>query len=57
MFSGYRDVDDFYKKLSTTEVGLSEPRDEGWGGRFVTLQDPDGYRLLLVTWDRKQREQ
>ena len=47
---GVNDVDAFYKTLKTRNVQVTEPRDEGWGGRFVSLQDPDGYRLFLVTW-------
>jgi len=47
---GVADVDDFYQRLKTKMIDLSEPSDEGWGGRFVSLQDPDGYRLFFVTW-------
>ena len=47
---GVADVDDFYERLSARSIDISEPRDEGWGGRFVSLQDPDGYRLFFVTW-------
>jgi uncharacterized glyoxalase superfamily protein PhnB len=45
------DVDEFYQQLTTSKVQVSDPTDEGWGGRFVSLQDPDGYRLFFVTWD------
>ena len=48
---GVSDVDEFYQKLKATGVAVTEPRDEGWGGRFVSLQDPDGYRLFFVTWE------
>ncbi|HMJ25392.1 MAG TPA: VOC family protein [Pyrinomonadaceae bacterium] len=48
---GVADVDGFYQRLKSCEVAISEPTDEGWGGRFVSLQDPDGYRLFFVTWD------
>ena len=48
---GVSDVDQFHAELSRSEVPVSEPADEGWGGRFVSLQDPDGYRLFFVTWD------
>ena len=44
------DVDDFYQRLVARNTQTSPPRDEGWGGRFVNLQDPDGYRLFFVTW-------
>jgi catechol 2,3-dioxygenase-like lactoylglutathione lyase family enzyme len=47
---GVADVDRFHQRLKSCEVAVSEPTDEGWGGRFVSLQDPDGYRLFLVTW-------
>jgi catechol 2,3-dioxygenase-like lactoylglutathione lyase family enzyme len=47
---GVDDVDDFYERLNSRNVDVSEPRDEGWGGRFVNVQDPDGYRLFFVTW-------
>jgi len=49
---GVGDVDHFYERLSASPVQVSEPRDEGWGGRFVSLQDPDGYRLFFVTWEK-----
>src|SRR6266704_7132070 len=48
---GVSDGDDFYRALKEQEVSVSEPRDEGWGGRFIGLQDPDGYRLFLVKWE------
>jgi catechol 2,3-dioxygenase-like lactoylglutathione lyase family enzyme len=47
---GVGDVDKFYEGLRMSSIEIGEPRDEGWGGRFVTLQDPDGYRLFFVTW-------
>ena len=47
---GVADVDGFHQRLKSCEVAVSEPTDEGWGGRFVSLQDPDGYRLFFVTW-------
>ena len=47
---GVSDVDAFHETLRAREVQITEPRDEGWGGRFVSLQDPDGYRLFFVTW-------
>ncbi len=51
---GVRDVDMFYLALSEQNAPISEPRDEGWGGRFVTLQDPDGYRLFFVAWEHEE---
>ena len=47
---GVSNVDSFYQRLKARDVQVTEPRDEGWGGRFVSLQDPDGYRFFLVTW-------
>jgi catechol 2,3-dioxygenase-like lactoylglutathione lyase family enzyme len=51
---GVSDVDEFYQRLTRSKVPVSDPIDEGWGGRFVSLQDPDGYRLFFVTWDSQQ---
>lgn len=48
---GVKDVHSFYEGLKDQNVQITEPRDEGWGGEFVTLQDPDGYRLFFVTWE------
>lgn len=47
---GVEDVDALFRKLSAGSEVVTEPRDEGWGGRFISLQDPDGYRLFFVTW-------
>jgi catechol 2,3-dioxygenase-like lactoylglutathione lyase family enzyme len=47
---GIADVDDFHEKLRARAIEVTEPRDEGWGGRFISLQDPDGYRLFFVSW-------
>lgn len=44
------DVDAFYQRLRSRQIHVAEPRDEGWGGRFVSLQDPDSYRYFFVTW-------
>src|SRR6266853_5355637 len=52
---GVGDVDQFHERLKASEVQVSEPADEGWGGRFVSLQDPDGYRLFFVSWDDQHR--
>jgi catechol 2,3-dioxygenase-like lactoylglutathione lyase family enzyme len=50
-FLSVTDVDAFYRLLTTSGVDLRPPADEGWGGRFITLEDPDKYRLFFVTWD------
>jgi len=49
-FLGVDDVDAFYEKVRSKVPGSSPPVDEGWGGRFVTLQDPDKYRFFFVSW-------
>jgi predicted enzyme related to lactoylglutathione lyase len=49
-FVGVSDVDDYYNQLRAKGVEVYPPADEGWGGRFITLQDPDKYRLFFVTW-------
>lgn len=48
--SSVGDIDAFYERLVSRQIEVSQPRDEGWGGRFVSLQDPDGYRWFFVTW-------
>jgi catechol 2,3-dioxygenase-like lactoylglutathione lyase family enzyme len=48
---GVSDVDQFHDALRAKQIQISPPADEGWGGRFVTLQDPDGYRLFFVSWN------
>jgi predicted enzyme related to lactoylglutathione lyase len=49
-FFGVADVDSYYEKLIQSGVEVKPPIDEGWGGRFITLQDPDKYRFFFVTW-------
>src|SRR5438128_3096423 len=48
---GVSNVDEFHERLMASGVEVTEPKDEGWGGRFISLQDPDGYRLFFVTWE------
>jgi len=50
LFMGAPDVDAYYETLKGRGVYLAPPTDEGWGGRFITLEDPDKYRLFFVTW-------
>ena len=45
------DVDEYYERLRSGGLEVSPPADEGWGGRFITLEDPDRYRLFFVAWD------
>ena len=53
-FVGVEDVDRFYDKLIANGADLAPPVDEGWGGRFVTLEDPDKYRYFFVTWTNER---
>lgn len=55
LFLTVEDVDAFYEKLSTNALDVRPPADEGWGGRFITLEDPDKYRLFFVTWREENR--
>lgn len=47
---GVSDVDDYYERLRAGGVEVAPPADEGWGGRFITVEDPDRYRLFFVAW-------
>ena len=49
-FVGVEDVDQFYNDLIARGAYVQPPLDEGWGGRFVTLEDPDKYRYFFVQW-------
>ena len=49
-FVGVDNVDEFYEKLAAQGADVQPPVDEGWGGRFVTLEAPDKYRFFFVTW-------
>lgn len=52
-FLGVDDVDEYYRELKARAVSVEAPVDEGWGGRFITLEDPDKYRFFFVTWDER----
>ena len=54
-FIGVADVDDYYHQLRARDADVYPPADEGWGGRFITLQDPDKYRLFFVSWIDERR--
>jgi catechol 2,3-dioxygenase-like lactoylglutathione lyase family enzyme len=54
-FVGVDDVDRFYDELIARGAHLQPPIDEGWGGRFVTLEDPDKYRYFFVTWTNERK--
>lgn len=56
-FLGVADVDDYYRQLSERGVYVAPPADEGWGGRFITLQDPDKYRFFFVTWSEEKHKE
>jgi catechol 2,3-dioxygenase-like lactoylglutathione lyase family enzyme len=49
LFLTVDDVDEFYDFVRAGGIKVEPPSDEGWGGRFVTLEDPDHYRLFFVT--------
>jgi predicted enzyme related to lactoylglutathione lyase len=55
-FVGVADVDQFYDALIDRGADIAPPVDEGWGGRFVTLEDPDKYRYFFVTWTKTETE-
>lgn len=54
-FFGVGDVEAFYERLKGRGVEVSPPADEGWGGRFVTVEDPNKYRLFFVTWEGAEK--
>lgn len=51
---GVTDVAAFYEELKAKRVEVQPPVDEGWGGRFITIQDPDKYRFFFVEWAEPQ---
>lgn len=55
-FIGVADVDSYYRELVSRGVDTFPPVDEGWGGRFITLQDPDKYRFFFVTWSSGEKQ-
>ena len=55
-FVGVADVDRYYEELIERGADVQPPVDEGWGGRFITVEDPDKYRLFFVTWSNTQRD-
>jgi len=55
-FFGVEDVDQFYDDLIERGADVAPPIDEDWGGRFVTLEDPDKYRYFFVEWTKEETE-
>ena len=55
LFFGVTDVEEYYSQLQARGLDVAAPSDEGWGGRFVTLEDPDHYRLFFVTWEEERQ--
>ena len=55
-FLGVDDVDEYYSQLKERGAEVWPPADEGWGGRFITLEDPDKYRLFFVEWSQDESE-
>lgn len=55
-FIGVEDVDRYYEQLIERGADVLPPVDEGWGGRFITLEDPDKYRYFFVTWSNTQQD-
>ena len=53
-FLGVADVDEYYRELTEKGVEVWPPADEGWGGRFITLQDPDKYSFFFVQWSDEE---
>jgi predicted enzyme related to lactoylglutathione lyase len=51
---GVEDVDALFAKISAIDNRVLSPRDEGWGGRFISVLDPDNYRLVFVEWHANQ---
>jgi len=49
-FIGVDDVDRYHSELSDRGISVPPPADEGWGGRFISVEDPDKYRLFFVSW-------
>ena len=54
-FIGVDDVDQFYEQLIERGADVQPPVDEGWGGRFITLEDPDKYRFFFVIWTTTEK--
>ena len=43
-----QDIDALAKRIKTAGVGLTEePKDQPWGGRSFSVDDPDGFHLTI----------
>jgi uncharacterized glyoxalase superfamily protein PhnB len=43
-----QDVDDLAKRITARGVKLTDgPKDESWGGRSLSVDDPDGFHLTI----------
>jgi len=48
------DVDQLYADAKAKGIVFnSEPKDQTWGARMVSLRDPDGVNLYLLKWLKK----
>ncbi len=56
-FIGVENVDRYYEQLIERGADVLPPVDEGWGGRFITLEDPDKYRFFFVTWSNAEQHE
>ena len=52
---GVANVDDYHQRLLGHGLEVAPPADEGWGGRFITVEDPDRYRLFFVAWHKGEK--
>ena len=52
-FLGVDDIEAYYRELTEKGAEIRPPVDEGWGGRFITVQDPDRYRFFFVQWSEE----
>jgi predicted enzyme related to lactoylglutathione lyase len=50
LFLSVIDIDEYYQELKSRGMRIDPPTDEGWGGRYITVKDPDNYRIFFFTW-------
>jgi predicted enzyme related to lactoylglutathione lyase len=51
---GVENVDALFARISAVDNRVQAPRDEGWGGRFISVHDPDNYRIVFIEWNANQ---